>query len=283
MVYNNPLFSKESLKDATSHIGHASWTLIYDGNDTFEQEKAGKELRQAEWILATIIDHIFDYYPASYFMNKDTIRDYYDFLEWFLNHPQVGVRNAIKFVENNFDVLESITRDELNQHRIPRRNLENEAHAKQVLVEIQSNLDEIVRLLYGPKKVTDPENPTANEISVLIKSIKRIQEQFEHMADKRHDNDFSLQVFQHNKVLGMYMLPLLKAWEVYHYGSHTDFWEEGESMFDYMMFEVRAEEMIKALIDSLHKQSPFAAIERNSAITNGLIKVYNHLLLQKLD
>ena len=99
MVYGNPLFSKESLKDATSHIGNAVFTLIYDGNDAFSQEKAGKELRQAKWILATIIDHIFDYYPYSYFMNDDDRKEYPDFLEWFLNHPEVGVRNAIRFVE----------------------------------------------------------------------------------------------------------------------------------------------------------------------------------------
>lgn len=283
MVYNNKLFTKESLKEAASHIGNAVFTLIYDGNDTFEQEKAGKELRQAEWILATIIDHIFDYYPYSYFMNKDSVKEYPEYLEWFLNHPEVGVRNAIRFVENNFDALETVTRDELNQHRIPRRDLNKEEHVKNVLVEVQNNLDEIVRLLYGPKKITDPDRPTSNEISMLINSIQRIQKSYEKLADEREDNEFSLQVFQHNKMLGMYMLPLLKAWDIYHYGSHTDFWEEGESMLDYMMFEIRAEEMINALIESLNEQSPFAPIERNSAITNGLIKVYKHLLSQKLD
>ncbi len=283
MIQNNPLFTKDSLKDATSHIGRASWTLIYDGNETFEQETAGQELRQAKWILATIIDHIFDYYPATYFINKDCINEYHNFLEWFLSHPEVGVRNAIKFVENNFDILETITRDELNQHRIPQRDLNKEAHAKKVLIEVQNNLEEIVRLLYGPKKITDPSKPTANEISMLINSIQRIQKNYEKLADSKQDNDFSIQVFQHNKMLGMYMLPLLKAWEIYHYGSHTDFWEEGESMLDYMLFEIKAKEMINALIESLREQSPFASIERNSLITKGLIKVYKHLLSQKLD
>lgn len=283
MVHNNPLFTKESLKEAASHIGSASFTLIYDGNDTFEQEKAGKELWQAEWILATIIDHIFDYYQSSYFMNEDSKKEYPEYLEWFLNHPEVGVRNAIRFVENNFAVLETVTRDELNQHRIPHRDFEKEEHVKKILLEIQNNLDEIVRLLYGPKKVSDPEKPTANEISMLIRTIKHIQENYSRMADERMDNDFSLQAFQTNKFFEMYKLPLLKAWEVYHYGSHSDFWKEGDSMFDYMMFEMKAEEMIKALLDTLMHESPFAAIERNSTITNGLIKIYRHLLKQKLD
>ena len=61
MVHNNSLFTKESLKAATSYIGKATFTLIYDGNDTNEQINAGKELLQAEWIIVTVIDHIFDY------------------------------------------------------------------------------------------------------------------------------------------------------------------------------------------------------------------------------
>lgn len=283
MIQNNPLFTKESLKAAASHIGRASFTLIYDGNGTLEQKRAGKELWQAKWIIATIIDHIFDYYPSSYFMNDDSKKEYPKYLEWFLNHPEVGVRNAIKYVENNFDILETVTRDELNRHRIPLRDSGKEEHVIKVLLGIQENLDEIVSLLHGPKKVTDPEKPTGNEISMLIRSIKAIQNNYSKIADEKDDNDFFLQVFQHNQLLSMYILPLLKAWEVYHYGSHTDFWEEGESMFEYMMFESKAKEMIKALIDSLNERSPFEPFERNSAITNGLLQTYRHLLKQNLD
>ena len=42
MVYNNPLFTKESLKAALPYIGKASFTLIYDGNDIDEQKKQEK-------------------------------------------------------------------------------------------------------------------------------------------------------------------------------------------------------------------------------------------------
>lgn len=249
----------------------------------YSQEKAGKELLQAKWIMATIIDHIFDYYPYSYFMNEDDRKEYPEFLEWFLSHPQVGVRNAIGYAENNFAALETVTRDELNQHRIPHRDLNKEEHVIDVLHEIQKNLDEIILLLHSPKKVADPGKPTGNEISLLIRTIKRIQDSYSKMADERKDNEFSLQVFKTNKILEMYKLPLLKAWEVYHYGLHSDFWKEGDSMYEYMMFEIQAEEMIKSLIESLKKQSPFSAFERNSAITNGLLKVYEHLLTQNLS
>lgn len=283
MVYDNPLFSKESLKETISYVGNAVYTLIYDNNGLYSQAKAGKELRQVKWILAAIIDHIFDYYPYAYFMNDDDQKEYPEFLEWFLNHPEVGIRNAIKFVENNFDELETITRDYLNQHSTPIRNFNKEDHVRRVLVEIQNNLEEIIRLLCGPKKITDPERPTANEISMLIRAIKSIQDTFSKMAEERQDNDFTFQVFQTNKFFEMYKSPLLKAWEVYHYGSHSDFWKEGDSMFDYMMFEVQAKEMTRKLIVSLLQDSPFTAIEQNSAITNGLLKVYRHLLTQNLS
>ena len=280
MIYDNTLFSKESLKEAIRYIVETTFTLIYDGNDLPSQKKEGKELRQVGWILATIIDHVFDYYPYSYFMNDDDQKEYPQFLEWFLDHPQVGVRNAIKFAENNFAALETVTRDELNQHRIPRRDIKKEQHIRRVLIEIQNNLDEIINLLNSSKKVVDPAKPTANEISTLIRTIQNIQDNYSKMADEKGNNELSLQVFKTNKLLEMYKLPLLKAWEVYHYGSHSDFWKEGDSMFEYMMFEIKAKEIIKELIKILNQQSPFSAIECNSAITNGLLKIYRHLLAQ---
>ena len=135
------LFTKESLKEAISTIGDASFTLIYDANELESQLSAGRELQQAEWILATIADHVYDYYPVSYFMNEDGKKEYPEFREWFLSHTEVGVKNAIRFVSNNFSVLETVTRDEYNQHRIPRRDLDKENHVKAVLEEVARNIN----------------------------------------------------------------------------------------------------------------------------------------------
>lgn len=280
---DNVLMSKESMKDAISTIGDAEYTLIYDGNDTFEQKKAGRELRQAKLILAEISDHVYDYYPKSYFMNDDDKREFREFYEWFLNNPQLGIKNAIRYVDNNFCMLETVTRDELNQHRLPRRNLEKESHAKKILEFVADNLDEYISLLLGPKKVTDPSKPTEIEIKKLIEAISNIQKSYSDYADKKGDNDFVLQVFQFNKMLEMYKLPLLMAWQVYKYGDHTDFWKEGDSMFEYMMFELKAKEMMADLVTSLESDSPFKQMERNSLITNGLLHVYRHLLQQDLS
>lgn len=277
------LFTKESLKEAISTIGDASFTLIYDANELESQLSAGRELQQAEWILATIADHVYDYYPVSYFMNEDGKKEYPEFREWFLSHIEVGVKNAIRFVSNNFSVLETVTRDEYNQHRIPRRDLEKENHVKAVLEEVARNIDYFTAKLTGQKKTTDPGKPSEAEIKNLIKAISDIQQKYSDFADQRADNDFTLQVFQFNKMLDMYKNPLLMAWQVYNYGWHSDFWEEGDSMFDYMMFSVNAEEIIKELIKTLENQSPFAQMERFSAITNGLLHVYRHVLTQDLS
>lgn len=277
------LLSKESLKKAISIIGNATYTLIYDGNDTICQIKAGKELLQAKWILATICDHVYDYYPLSYFMNEDDKKNYPDFMSHFLEIPEIVVENAISYIKNNFVILETVTRDEYNQHRIPRRNSEDELHALNVMLCVQHNLPELLQLLKMPKKVTDPSKPTETEIKRLIEAISNIQEQHSKFADNSDDSDIVMRVFQFNQFLEMYKNPLLMAWQIYKYGWHSDFWEEGHSMFDYMLFETQAREITGELIKTLEENSPFAQFERCSLITNGLLHVYRHLLTQNLE
>ena len=277
------LLSKESLKKAISIIGEATYTLIYDGNDTIPQIKAGKELLQAKWILATICDHVYDYYPISYFMNDDDKKNYPSFLERFLEIPEKIIRNAISYVENNFTLLETVTRDEYNQHRIPRRNFEDEEHVLDVLKCVQNNLSEFMHLLQMPKKVSDPGKPTETEIKNLIEAITNIQNRHSEFADNSNDSDIAIKIFQFNQFLEMYKNPLLMAWQLYKYGWHSDFWEEGHSMFDYMLFETRAKEITSELIKTLEENSPFAQFERCSLITNGLLHVYRHMLKQDLS
>lgn len=277
------LLSKESLKKAISIIGNATYTLIYDGNDTICQIKAGKELLQAKWILATICDHVYDYYPLSYFMNEDDKKNYPDFMSHFLEIPEIVVENAISYIKNNFVILETVTRDEYNQHRIPRRNSEDELHALNVMLCVQHNLPELLQLLKMPKKVTDPSKPTETEIKRLIEAISNIQEQHSKFAENSDDSDIVMRVFQFNQFLEMYKNPLLMAWQIYKYGWHSDFWEEGHSMFDYMLFETQAREITGELIKTLEENSPFAQFERCSLITNGLLHVYRHLLTQDLE
>lgn len=280
MIKQNHLFSKESLKDAAGHIGNASYTLIYDANDTPEQEKAGRELNQAKWILAQIIDHIFDYYPFTYFMNDDDQKEFPEYLGWFYEHPHRAVSNALEYVKTRFRVLETVKRDELNQHRVPCRNLEKEAHVIEVFEAIQENQEEIFSLLSGPKKYSDPERPSADLIKSLILTLKRISSDFWNFYEQQGNGDLMQQTIKFTQMIDMFINPLLMAWEKYHYGSHDAFWKEGDSMFGYMMFEVNAKEAISEMIGALKTNSPFAHFERDARITNGLLKVYTQLLKQ---
>lgn len=280
MLKQDPLFSKDSLKEAATHVGGAAYTLIYDANELPAQEKAGKELKQAEWILALIMDHIFDYYPCSYFMNDDDRQEFPEYLNWFNSHPQKAIENALEFVKTRFATLETVRRDELNQHRIPRRNLDKEAHVIEVFDAIKNHQEDIFALLSVPKKVTDPEKPTAELIRSLIHSLNKIKTDFWNFYEQQGNGELMEQTIRFTQMIDMFVNPLLMAWEKYHYGFHDNFWKEGDSMFGYMMFEINAKEIITDLIKALKTESPFAQFERDSLITNGLIKVYTHLYKQ---
>lgn len=73
-------------------------------------------------------------------------------------------------------------------------------------------------------------------------------------------------------------MPLYFAWQGYKYGWHTDFCKEGDSLIPFMMFEADMKNNVNNLITALRQQSPFADIEKNSAITKGLISIYSIFL-----
>lgn len=60
----------------------------------------------------------------------------------------------------------------------------------------------------------------------------------------------------------------------------ADFWEEGDSMIDYMMFEVNAENIISDLIIVLKTKSPFELLEKDGAITNGICSLFTNRFKQ---
>ena len=282
MIQTNPLYSKESLKKATSRLSWDSRILIYDGSDDGSnhdiQQKAGKELRQCLWIIAVIMDHIFDYYPFSYFVAKEEQQDASEYCQWFKTHPSVAVRNAIHYANNNFTVLQTVTRNNLNQHRVPRRNLDEEEHVITVLCSIDENLDEITELLKAPRKVLDLSKPSADEIKMLITSIKKISKLCWDNAKRLGKT--GEETWRLSMMYELFLNPLYLAWQVYNYGWHSDFWEEGDSMWEFMSYEVDVETTTNEFISLLETNSPFVLFEHNCEITDGLLKVYRHLLTQ---
>ena len=280
MFKTSSLFSKDSIKNRLSYISNSIFTLIYDNNDAQNQIKAGEELREVNWILATIADHVLDYYPYSYFMNDDDLKLYPNYLKWFKANPATALTNALNYVDSNFQIIESIERDEWNQHRLPKRNLDEESQIREMLITIQNNLSEIIELLNKPKEIADKSKPTREEIKGLIEAIRELQNGLSIYSDKLQDGDFAIRAFQINKLFEVYKCPLLMAWQTYKFGWHSDFGEEGDTMVDYMLFEVNAKEILSKLIYTLETESPFIAFENNSAITNKLLKVYKHLTTQ---
>lgn len=275
----NPLFSKENLKNATSSIDWAVYILCYDNNGLPQQAQAGERLRQAKWILATVCSHIFDYYPAEYFMNDEEVKFYKNYLNWFMEHMSVGLRSALNYVENEYAALETITRDELNQHRVPKRKPQEEANVKAILEALIENEDELFVLLNSPKKVTDPEKPSAELIQSLLERISAMQDGFsDFFAQNSEFGVDPMDVFRVNQSLELFKQPLRQAWEVYHYGTTDHFWEEGGSMSDYWMYELNAEEIINKLIASLNQNSIFGNTPEGQSITKDLLRVYKHLL-----
>ena len=279
MIQDNPLFSKESFKEVTSLLSFAISDLRAgsdDGSNLENQRKAAKELTTGYWIIATIVDHVFDFYPYQYFLADGQEPKFLAFRQRFIDHPGELLQQAISTLDENLAVLDTLNRD---NHLVKEvhRNLEKERHARDVLLAIQDNLGEFVTLLHSPKKVSDSGKPSADEIKTLISSIKRVSDRI--WKENEINPHASLEeTLQFTQMFEMFLNPLYMAWQVYHYGWHSDFWKEGDSMWGYMMFEVKAEEIIPKLIEVLETQSPFTAFEIDGSITNGLLKVYRHLI-----
>lgn len=115
------------------------------------------------------------------------------------------------------------------------------------------------------------DKPSKQQIKSMIETISHVQEQFVKAAEHFGDN---MRGFQIKQSLETFKLPLFFAWRGYKYGWHTDWCEEGDSLFPFMMFEANLKKNTQELIDLLRTQSPFAQIERDSIITNTLISIY---------
>lgn len=125
------------------------------------------------------------------------------------------------------------------------------------------------------EKIIRNSTPSKQQIKLLIETISQIQKQFSKAGEQMGD---ALQSFQINQVFETFKMPLYFAWQGYKYGWHTDFCKEGDSLVPFMMFEADMKNNVNNLITALREQSPFADIERNSAITKGLISIYSIFL-----
>lgn len=115
----------------------------------------------------------------------------------------------------------------------------------------------------------------AQKIKQLVEVVEKVDSQYWEAGNA--SGNFDKQV-QFHAMFELIKNALYYSWEKLGCGHHSDFWKEGDSMFDYMMFEMGPEDRINAIIQVLEQCSPFAPIERNSAITNGLLSVFRKVL-----
>lgn len=275
MLENNPIFSKENIKEVASILGRASYLLIYDSNDLADQIEAGKKLRPAKYLVATIGDHIFDYFPYRYFCNDDDLIEYETSIASIIEFLGTSVLSMLDSVETSFPLIETITRDKLNQHRVPKRNIEEEEKVTTFLLEVLDNIDEIENRLHQPKTVSDPNKPTAEYIREAISRIKFLQNDMLKFGEL---HGMLADAMRYKHMFEQFLFPLYLGWQLYKYGWHSDFWKEGDSMFEYMSFEINAVESIETLLSALKYQSPFSQFEVDYSYTENLISIYEHLL-----
>lgn len=114
-------------------------------------------------------------------------------------------------------------------------------------------------------------NPEAQRIKQLVEVVNKVQKKYWEAG--QHFGNTEKQ-FQFHSMFELFKNALYYSWEKLGCGYHGDFWNEGDSIFDYMMFEMGPNERLDAIIQILEQSSPFAPVEKNSAITNGLLSVF---------
>ena len=121
--------------------------------------------------------------------------------------------------------------------------------------------------------INQSSQPTKEQIKDLINKINTLQSNMREMEVQLSDNNSVILFIEE---LERFIMPLYYAWRGYKYGWHTDFCEEGDSLFPFMLFERDINGNIQKLINILHTQSPFA--QDGSMLTESLISVYQKFL-----
>ena len=66
------------------------------------------------------------------------------------------------------------------------------------------------------------------------------------------------------------------AWEKFSFGSHFDFFEEGESLLPYAIFESDVKRIIRSQIEILRKSSPFS-VDKTTLLISILSELENKI------
>lgn len=112
-----------------------------------------------------------------------------------------------------------------------------------------------------------------------IKSLLGVLNHLKSMYYKRAQDDGSYTMADKStQTIDVFKMPLYFVWEKYKFGIADDVWEEGEDMLPYLLFTEKLESNLINLIDVLRTETPFIGIEKDRAISDGLIIIYTDLL-----
>ena len=112
-------------------------------------------------------------------------------------------------------------------------------------------------------------------IPELVKINKQVRKHFWNMFSENDDDDNK---FRWDGVFDLLENALFYTWEELGCGHHTDFYEEGDSMFGYLMFLGGAKERISALLELLENQSPFEVCRDDLQVTERFLSVFRKVL-----
>ena len=107
-------------------------------------------------------------------------------------------------------------------------------------------------------------------IEQMVEIIHKVQKMFNDYGNKSGNT----QMFMIANGLEIFLNPLYYAWEKMKYVWHTDFLNEGDSMFGYLMFEADIHGNIDNSIKCLENGSPFTGIEKDGIITSSLLAIF---------
>ena len=115
-----------------------------------------------------------------------------------------------------------------------------------------------------------------SELEYHIKLFGDIQNQISVIGDKRNNATRAAELIH---LFEVYKTPLLFAWEKYNYGSHSDFWQEGDTMFNYMNFTFQPNQALSAIIKAWEAEPPVGFLgEKANLISDKVIAIYKRIL-----
>lgn len=268
------IFTQDFLKQVSYSLGHYIHTLQdWEEEPAPESIYAGDNLIDLLYVLGALGNH-FDYFPYQYVLNDEQAEDYPDFFKKIQRDFPGELKRISQDIEKSLNAVDNVTTEGSVVQFNTWREEKHDKNIRQFVSLLQQYQQEIQELLNSAPVITDPTRPSSHEIKSLIKDIKSLQNDMYEFGVQR---GMVQEAFRHVQIFEQFKLPLYLAWQLYKYGWHSDFFEEGESMFPYMSFELEAKPALEKFLIILDTQSPFSPFDGVKNFTPRLKKIYLHL------